>query len=300
MPELPEVETTVLSLNKKIKGLAISDVWTSYNSLFHHGKENIKDPKYFKRFKKEIVGEKFLKFERRAKNILARLSHDKTFLVHMKMTGHFLYGDFKKSGGGWKPNQKGALNDPMNRFIRVVFSLSNDKFLAFSDLRKFAKIHLLSKVQEKNELGKLGPEPLGKNFDHKIFASRLQIRTNWKIKTAMMNSELVAGIGNIYSDEALWYAGIHPETLVKNLKEKHFKTILQNLQKILNESIKSGGDSASDFRGLNGAPGKFQNFHKAYRKTHEKCQKKNCSGIIERKVVNGRSAHFCNKHQKKL
>jgi len=300
MPELPEVETTIRALNKRVRGLIINDVWTNYNSPHYHGKQSVKDPKYFKKFKKEIIGKKFLKFERRAKNMIVRLSGDKSFLVHMKMTGHFLYGDFKKTRNVWRPNQRGALNDRMNQFIRMIFSLSNNKYLAFSDMRKFAKIHLLSKNQEKIELKKLGPEPLGKNFDHKIFAERLRLKPNWKIKTALMNPELVAGIGNIYSDEILWFSKIHPETLVKNIKTENFKIILKNLKIILKKSIKSGGDSMSDFRLLDGSPGKFQNFHKAYRQTDKKCSLKTCRGKIERKIINGRSAHFCNFHQKKL
>ncbi len=300
MPELPEVETTVRSLNKKIRGLAISDIWTNYNSSFYFGKPNIKNPAYFKEFKKEIIGEKFLKFERRAKNILIRLSGEKTILVHMKMTGHFLYGQFKKTGGKWSPTENGPLKDPMNRFIRVVFSLSDGKHLAFSDLRKFAKIHLLSKITEKNEFKKIGPEPLTKKFNAKIFSQQLNLKPNWKIKTALINQELVAGIGNIYSDESLWFAKIHPETLVKNLSLKNFETLLKVLKTILIKSIASGGDSDSDFRLLDGRPGKFQNFHRAYRQTDKKCSQKGCSGRIERKIINGRSAHFCNSHQKKL
>src|SRR3989344_459110 len=96
MPELPEVETTIRSLNRTVKGLRIIDVWSSYDSSFHHGKNNIKDVSYFKKFRKAVTGKKILSAERIAKNIIINLSGGISILVHMKMTGHFLYGKYKK------------------------------------------------------------------------------------------------------------------------------------------------------------------------------------------------------------
>src|SRR5574344_1744122 len=122
MPELPEVQTTASILNKEIKGLKILDVWTDYDSVFHKGKNNIKDKKYFSFFKDEIINKKIVSVERRAKNVLINVSgnlksqkENKTILVHMKMTGHLLYGNYKNINGKWVPPSDGLLSDPYNR-----------------------------------------------------------------------------------------------------------------------------------------------------------------------------------------
>ena len=182
MPELPEVQTTVNILNKKIKGLSILDVWTDYDSAFHAGKNNIKDKKYFSFFRKEILNKKILGVERRAKNVLINVSDNKTILVHMKMTGHLLYGKYKfenlpvpstarQAGKKWLPPSASSLSDPYNRFIHLAFTLSNKNILVLSDARKFAKVFVYDtdKMSEINDLKKLGPEPLEKNFTYKIF-----------------------------------------------------------------------------------------------------------------------------------
>jgi formamidopyrimidine-DNA glycosylase len=113
-----------------------------------------------------------------------------------------------------------------------------------------------------------------------------------------MDQEIIAGIGNIYSDEILWRAGIHPERIVSKIKDKELKLIFQAMKTLLAKGIDFGGDSMSDYRNIEGLPGNFQVHHEAYGRKEEKCRKRGCRGIIERKVINGRSAHFCSKHQK--
>ena len=113
-----------------------------------------------------------------------------------------------------------------------------------------------------------------------------------------MDQSVIAGIGNIYSDEILWRAGVHPERKVADVKDKEIKLIFKNIKQVLAKGIDFGGDSMSDYRNIEGLPGKFQLHHEAYMRTGKKCRKKNCRGKILRKVVNGRSAHFCSRHQK--
>lgn len=310
MPELPEVQTTVNILNKKIKGLKILDVWTDYDSVFHRGKNNIKDKKYFTFFKKEILNKKILGVERRAKNILINVSGNnekfsdlvarRTILIHMKMTGHLLYGKYSFVNGKWSPPSDGLLSDPYNRFIHLVFSLSNKNTLVLSDARKFAKVFVFDtgEMSEVSDLKKLGPEPLDKRFTYNIFKERLFRKPNGKIKTVLMDQEIISGIGNIYSDEVLWMSGICPTSLVKTISEDKLKTLFKNVIKVLRESIKVGGDSMSDYRNPDGEKGGYQDMHKVYRRTGEKCKKKNCKGIIRRIIVGGRSAHYCPIHQK--
>ncbi len=309
MPELPEVQTVVDGINKKVKGKKILDIWTDYESPYFCGKENIKDPKYFSFFKKSFAGKKILKAQRRAKNILIFTDSDFVVLIHLKMTGHLLYGKYfwNKKEKIWEPDggfaegksakEKSPLQNTFNRFIHLIFKLDDEKFLALSDMRKFAKICLIKKENLDKYLEKTGPEILPKDFSAKNLKERLFLQKNGKIKSVLMNPEIVAGIGNIYSDEILFSSKIHPESIISKIPEKKFSEILKNSKKILEKSLKVGGDSMSDFRNIEGKRGDFQNFHKAYKKEGEKCSLKNCSGIIEKKLIGGRVGRFCKKHQ---
>jgi len=310
MPELPEVQTTVNGLNTYAKGLTITDVWTDYASIKYAGKDQIKNSVYFKRFKKEVTGAKIIKAERRAKNILIELSTGKTILIHMKMTGHILYGKYsqlktsnlklKTRKGNWVATEPGALrDDPFNRFIHFVLSLSNGNHLALSDMRKFAKVSLLptDSLFESSDLAGIGPEPLNDVFTEKILIERLAIKPNGQIKTVLMNQCVLAGIGNIYSDEILWASSVHPLSVVSNLKPAQVKLMWKQIKIILVKGINFGGDSMSDYRNLDGKPGEFQMNHEAYRRTGKLCRRKGCSGTIHRLKIGGRSAHFCSRHQ---
>lgn len=299
MPELPEVTTTVKGLNEVLPNLSIKDVWTDYFiGTTSKQKESLKNKKYFEIFKKEVIGKKFKNIERKGKYILIHLSQNKTILVHMKMTGHFLYGKYFFENNQWKSNDK-YLNDPFNGFVRFLFKLSNGKSLAFSDMRKFATIRLFEtdSVHQSIHLKNIGPDPL-KDIDLKILKNQLFKKPKLKIKTALMDQSLLAGIGNIYSDEVLWQSGIHPEKKVTDLNNRDLKNILSSMIKILNKSISMGGDSMSDYRNIYGQKGGFQDAHKVYRKTKTICSKKDCGGTIKRIIVGGRSTHFCDKHQK--
>lgn len=319
MPELPEVETTVRGLKKTIVSLGIKDVWTDLKTKNKRQRDVIANPKFFTFFKKEVRGRKVKSIERRAKNILINLSSNKTILVHMKMTGHLLYGKYEFIKNKWMPSdppthkatngqERNPLNDPYNRFIHVVFTFSNKKHLAFSDARKFGKITLLDTktAHSTKHLNNIGPEPLDKSFDLRKFKECLNKKPNGKTKTVLIDQSIIAGIGNIYSDEILWRAGVHPERRVSTLLrqgfggrgEKELKLMFQAMKGTLAKGIDFGGDSMSDYRNIHGLRGKFQLHHMAYQRTGEKCRKKNCKGIIKRKVIDGRSAHFCNVHQK--
>jgi formamidopyrimidine-DNA glycosylase len=282
MPELPEVETTVRGLKKTILGLTIKNIWTDLKTTDKRKVDTVANSKYFIFFKKEVINKKIKSIERRAKNILLNLSNNKTILIHLKMTGYLFYG-----------------KDPKIKFAHVVFSLSNKRYLVFSDMRKFGKITLLETktIQNSKHLKNIGPEPLEKNFTYKKFEEQLKRKLNGKIKTVLMDQTIIGGIGNIYSDEILWRAGIHPERKINKIKEIEFKKVFKVMREILIKSINLGGDSMSDYRNLSGGKGKFQFYHQAYRRTGEKCRKKNCEGIIKRKIINTRSAHFCSIHQ---
>ena len=307
MPELPEVQTTVNGLNKKVKGLKITDVWTDYGGIYHVGKDNIKDEVFFKKFKKKIIGQKILNATRRAKNILIHLSENQTILIHMKMTGHLMYGKYtfdKKVGkkGAWSANDEGPLKDPFNKFLHFVITLSNKKQLVLSDTRKFAKVTLIetTDLNHSPHLKDIGPEIMTKDFNYSNFKDRLLKKPTGRIKNVLMDQSIIAGVGNIYSDEALWRSGIHPEEKIKNIPEAKLKLLFVETKKVLEKGIDFGGDSMSDYRNIDGERGEFQNHHMVYRRKGESCKKPGCKGKIIRKIVGGRSAHFCNTHQKLL
>ena len=300
MPELPEVQTTVNGINAEVKGLTITDVWTSYNSPFHHGKNNVKNPKYFSVFKKTVVGTKIIGAERQGKNILIHLSNKNTILAHMKMTGHFMYGKYKQEKNTWLPTDNNTpLADPFNRHIRLLFTLSNKKHLAFADTRKFAKVFIFEiKNRDKiPDLSELGPDPTAKNFSLTVMKDRLSLRKNWKIKQALLDQEIISGIGNIYSDEMLWDSGINPLSIVSKIPADKMKVLHVAMRNVLKKGLDFGGDSTSDYRNIYGLPGKFQHKHNVYRRKGQTCPKKD-AGIIERIVIGGRSSHFCPIHQK--
>ncbi len=310
MPELPEVQTTVNGINSRTKGLLISDAWTDYDSPFHAQSDNIKNPRFFPLFRKQVIGARIGGAERRGKNILINLSNGKTILIHMKMTGHVMHGRYRRlarkdsQGESWRPADPDdkALNDPFNRFIHFVLSFSDGTHLVLSDMRKFAKVTVTDTagLHESEHIRHHGPEPLDEGFGPNELVAAVSQRPNGPIKTVLMDHTIVSGIGNIYSDEVLWRAGIHPLERVKHVTEKQWKIVLKAIKETLIKGIDFGGDSMSDYRNILGERGSFQEKHNAYRKTGFPCAKKGCDGVIERIVVGGRSAHFCPVHQKLL
>ncbi|MDE1874639.1 MAG: bifunctional DNA-formamidopyrimidine glycosylase/DNA-(apurinic or apyrimidinic site) lyase [Patescibacteria group bacterium] len=301
MPELPEVQTTVNGVKRYVAGLKIRAAWTDYKSRFHAGKDNIQDPRYFRSFRRRVIGAKITGASRRGKNVLIHLSNSFIILVHMKMTGHLLYGAYKKAGATWAAIGPGPLrDDPFNRYIHLVLSLSNGKSLVLSDLRKFAKVTLIetARIDASLHISEHGPEPLEKSFGPEELRAALSRRPNAPIKSALMDHRLVSGIGNIYSDEILWRVGIHPLTRVQTIPEKIWPAISRVMKETLRKGIDFGGDSMSDYRDILGGSGRFQSTHNAYRRTGERCRKRGCGGTIRRLVIGSRSAHFCDKHQK--
>jgi formamidopyrimidine-DNA glycosylase len=289
MPELPEVETIVRGLRLRVLDRTFIDVWTDFPKM-------IKKPSDFKKFKNGIIGKKIESVRRRAKNILISLSGGKVLLIHQKLTGHLLFGKWKKIDNKWYPLGKGPLSDPTNRFIHLMFGLDKN-MLALSDLRKFAKIELWDKKELENSEGfkKLGPEPLDKSFVLEKFKNVLNNKKG-KIKQVLMDPNVIAGIGNIYSDEILFKAKVHPLKNVFKLKEDEVERIYKAMKDILPKAIKLGGESFSDFRKVDGSKGSFDKERKIYRKEGENCPR--CGNVIKRIKIGGRSAHFCPSCQK--
>ncbi len=304
MPELPEVQTTVNGLRRRIVGLRITDAWSDYNSPFYKGSETIKDPVYFKHFKKEVVGKKIITAERRAKNILINLEGNSTILVHMKMTGHLMYGTYRfdtaLKSDPWVPVEPEPLKDPFNRHVHFMLTFDDGRNLALSDVRKFAKVTLINTdiAHESGHLSGIGPEPLESSFKFVDFQARLLTRSKGRIKQVLIDQAVIAGIGNIYADESLWRAGIHPLERVSAISTEKMKVLFEAIKQTLAHGIDFGGDSTSDYRNIDGEKGEFHEKHHAYQRTGSKCDKKGCGGTIVRIVLASRGTHFCDTHQK--
>lgn len=300
MPELPEVHTTATMLNEMIVGQTIVDAWSGLDSPLPRFANSAKSRNYFEQMKKALTGATITKVSRRAKNVLISFDTGATLLVHMKMTGHLLVGRYEYDAefDTWRPIDDGPLKDPFNRFARISFKLSDGRSLVLCDARKFAKVVLLEdKESFETEFEHIGQEPLDESFTADTFEKNLRRRPKSPIKSALMNQELVAGIGNIYSDEILWLTGIHPESPVGSIPSEKFPEMLKAAKKILAEGIDFGGDSMSDYRNPRGEAGGFHHRHNVYRRTGEPCSKPGCTGTILRKVIRGRSGHFCDFHQ---
>lgn len=304
MPELPEVQTIVDDLNKKVVDRKITGVWLDWPkhiNLLENRKgvlKLIKKP-VLKDFEKIIKGKKIIKAHRRAKNALIDLSDGYMMLVHQKMTGHLLVGRWDVSSGkAVAIGSKSIATDPYNRFVHVIFYLSNGSMLALSDVRKFAKIILGKKEDLENlpELKELGPEPLDKNFKFSDFKNIISKKTG-KIKQVLMDPKVIAGIGNIYSDDILWLARINPFRPANKISKDKLKDLFEAIRTILNKALKLRGSSISDFRDTSGEKGGYGNIMLAYQREGEKCLR-NDGGIIIRKKIGGRSAHFCSVCQK--
>lgn len=283
MPELPEVETIVRGLKRFVPGLKITNMWT--------------DVLNFRKIKKNVVGEKILSVGRRGKNILASLTHNKTLLIHQKMTGHLMYGKWMRRKNKWESVLPGPMrDDPENRFIHLVLFLSNGRQLALCDMRKFAKAVVLPTEKISKEFEKMGLEPFDKKFNFQNFSKIIKNKKG-KIKSVLMDQTVIAGIGNIYSDEILWLAGVHPLKKTFRLKEAELKKISKAIRLVLKKAIKARGSSYIDYRDAQGKKGRYQEMQNAYGLKGEKCKKRD-GGIIEKIKVGGRSAHFCSAHQK--
>src|SRR3989344_5996029 len=296
MPELPEVQTVVNDLNKKVVGRRIVGLWFDWPKALKDPLDQQRDKiahKHVAVFRKVIIGKKILKARRRAKNILIYLSDNFMILVHQKMTGHFLVGKWKIVANKPKAIEpKEMVVDPYNGYIHLIFSLDDGRMLAFSDLRKFAKVLLGTTEQIENlkELRELGPEPLDTKFTFADFKKIIHSERR-KIKQVLMDPTVIAGIGNIYSDEIAWQAKVHPFRPAHGITDAELRKMYKATRQILIHAIKLRGTSFGDFRDTAGKRGIYGNIRKVYGREGEPCPR--CKNKIVRKKIGGRSAHFC-------
>ncbi len=280
MPELPEVETITQDLRKKLIGWKIVGLWSDW-------------PRYFNssgglnKVRKVLIGRRITGLERRGKNIIFNLSGGYVLAVHLKMTGHFLFAAKANN-----PSEALAKGGGYLKHIHIVFDLKRGRTkskLYFSDVRKFARILVGPKdvVMARPEISKLGPDPLGVSF--KEFMACIANRRGC-IKTVLMNQEILSGVGNIYSDEALYLAKVHPLSRLEKIPPAKLKLLFSKLVWVLKKSLKLRGSSRRDYRDASGRKGDYFNHRLVYARKGGKCR---CGGIIEAVKVGSRTSHFC-------
>ena len=289
MPELPEVEVVKRSLINKAQNSIVKTI-KIYDGRLRY--------KIDKNQIKKILGLKIEKISRRSKYLLFYFNKNIVMLVHLGMTGKFFFLDRKNTK--YKTSFYYNINEEKDKkHDRVILNLSNDKKLIYNDVRKFGFIKFLDKDQiSKNlHLKKLGPEPLHKKFSFNYFKKYI-LGKKKAIKETLMDQTFVSGLGNIYTNEILFFSKIKPTKKTKDLLDEDIKKVIKFTKKILFKAIKLGGSSIKDFSSDNGKKGLFQQHFSVYGRKGEKCFNKTCNSNIIKIVIANRASFYCPKCQK--
>ncbi|WP_409177701.1 DNA-formamidopyrimidine glycosylase [Brevibacillus fortis] len=274
MPELPEVETVVRTLRGLVMGKTIEKVSV-------HLARIVRQPDDVEAFKSLLVGQTIQDIQRRAKFIQFFLNED-VLVSHLRMEGR--YGVYQA-------------DDPVEKHTHVVFHFTDGTELRYRDVRQFGTMDLFPKGKETTvgPLAKLGVEPLDKSFTPEVLGKLLKGRST-KIKPLLLNQECIVGLGNIYVDESLFKAGIHPEKPAATLTDKEVIRLHESIVSTLQEAVEQGGSSIKSYVNGQGEMGMFQQSLLVYGRKDEACTK--CGAEIIRFVVGGRGTHICPDCQK--
>ncbi len=270
MPELPEVEVIVRELRKRILNKRIIDVEIREPSL-------IGFPENRDKFVEELLNKKIITLSRSGKYILIDLDNQKRLVIHLRMSGKLLIKD--------------NLED-YDKHTHIIFKLDGGIDLHFNSIRKFSRAYLIDSNYPQNAggLAELGPEPLSSDFTVENFKSLLKNRKA-KIKSLLLNQKFLAGMGNIYTDEALFRAEIRPDRRADTLSEREIENLYRAIRIVLSAGIKYGGTTFSDYVNTMGQKGNFQQELMVYQRKDEKCYK--CGSKINREKICGRSSYYC-------
>ncbi|HUD07107.1 MAG TPA: bifunctional DNA-formamidopyrimidine glycosylase/DNA-(apurinic or apyrimidinic site) lyase [Candidatus Saccharimonadales bacterium] len=283
MPELPEVETIKKGLEVLLPGKVVGHVVSDWPKSFPNDKQTVDN---------FLVNSSIKVVRRRGKAILIDLSSGYSLAIHLKMTGQLVYKDTSNRFGGGHPTGSliGRLPD---KSTRVTIDFKDKSKLFFNDQRKFGWVRLLPTTEITNLafFKKIGPEPLEANFTDKLFSVQLKRRPNSQIKAALLDQTVIAGIGNIYADESLWLAKIHPAERVKNLTPTKIKKMHTSIIEVLNASIKNGGSTDRNYVDAEGNKGSYLKLASVFRKDGQPCPR--CGTLIIKTRVAGRGTHIC-------
>lgn len=282
MPELPEVETVRRGLSLLIVGKKVSSVQHDWAKGFPNADADVEQ---------FLIGAKIVAVKRRAKVLLIELDSKYTLVIHLKMTGQLVYVGEERFGAG-HPNES-LVGELPDKSTRVIFEFKDGTNLFFNDQRKFGWVRLLPTAEVPNIdfMKRVGPEPLADDFTAEQFIERLMRRANTNIKAALLDQSVVAGIGNIYADEGLWAAQIHPATLVKNVPAKKLRSLYRKTREVLQLSIEKGGSSDKNYVNAEGKRGSYLTFANVFRREGKPCPR--CGATIEKSRVAGRGTHTC-------
>ena len=290
MPELPEVETIRVGLAKLLPNKLIKSVDFDWPKSFPNAPADVQ---------KFMLGAKITDVKRRAKVLLIELSSNYTLVIHLKMTGQLVFlGSGVKFGAG-HPNDS-LISDLPDKSTRVTLKFKDDSKLYFNDQRKFGWVRLMPtpEVMNLDFFKKVGPEPLSGDFNGRRLYERLMRRKNSSIKAALLDQTIVAGIGNIYADESLWGAKIHPATLVKDVPVAKLKKLYEEIVFVLKLAIEKGGSTDKNYVSAEGKRGSYLSFARVFRREGEACPR-HPGIIIEKSRVAGRGTHTCSVCQPK-
>lgn len=287
MPELPEVETVRLQLLDKILDKKITKV-----EVFNEGTVGKN-----KKFAMVVKGKSFSNIDRIGKLLIFSFTgKDNVFLLgHLKMTGQFFFKEKKKvTGTGHTMSDSDSKNLP-NSHTRVAFHFSNQTSLYFNDMRKFGYIQLADANEVANAKGRFGQELIDPKFNKDDFFDSIQKKKS-SIKAAMLDQTFVAGLGNIYVDEALFIAKVRPDRIASEVTRGEAETLVKASSDIMKESIAMGGTTFQSFADTNGHIGNYKDKLKVFGKQNTPCSV--CGTLIEKTKVAGRGTHFCPTCQK--
>ncbi len=301
MPELPEVETIRADLDKVLRGKKIKRV-------------QVRLPKIVvgsaKAFTTYLEGQTFGPVKRRGKLLLFTIKgSEKTILLHLKMTGQLIYqsGRGVVAGGHSWPAVASASGKPgdeslPNKYTHIIFELTGDSFLFFNDVRQFGYAKLADEKQRDAALAKFGVEPLGDEFTAEYLATMLRGRKT-TLKQALLDQTKIAGLGNIYVDEAAHYAGIKPTRRAGRLSRTEIQKLHRGIRHVLTQSLKHRGTTFNSFRDAAGRAGDYVSKLKVYGRAGKSCPRPTCrlpagqagqaGAIIKKTKVGGRGTHWC-------
>lgn len=284
MPELPEVETVRIGLANLLPGAKVTSVSSDWPKSFPNAQSDVEA---------FLLGARITGVRRRAKVLLIDLETGYSLVIHLKMTGQLVYrsNDEAERFGAGHPNQSlvGGLPD---KSTRVVLSFETAK-LFFNDQRKFGWMRLLPtvEIEQLDFFRKVGPEPLAADFTANDFIVRIRRRPGSCIKAVFLDQTVIAGVGNIYADESLWGARLHPKLLVRDISDAKLRVLFRELQYVLNLAIEKGGSTDRNYVNAEGKAGSYMSFARVFRREKLPCPR--CSTTVVKLRVASRGTHIC-------
>jgi formamidopyrimidine-DNA glycosylase len=288
MPELPEVETVRVGLQRLLPGRFVAAVDFDWPKGFPNAPGDVKA---------FLIGAKVTAVRRRAKVLMIDLNTGYSLVVHLKMTGQLVFRGAENFGAG-HPNES-LIGELPDKSTRVTIAFTDESKLFFNDQRKFGWVRLLPTIEIPNIdfMKKVGPEPLEADFTHQVFISRVMRRKNSNIKAVLLDQTVLAGVGNIYADESLFAAKIHPTSIVAAIPKNKLTDLHRELVAVLKLSIEKGGSTDRNYVNAEGKRGSYIDFAKVFRREKLPCPV--CGREICKTKVAGRGTHTCEHCQNK-